>query len=86
MKLRLLILILWPAFLVAGLAEGLLFSFIRPEDLIFFGHHLALADEGIYTLGFFIIWIFCALSSALSLYILPARDEDSESNFDSGLI
>ena len=86
MRLRLLILILWPAFLVAGLAEGLLFSFILPEDLIFFGYHLTLADEGIYTLGFFIIWIFCALSSALSLYILPARGEDGDSNFDSGFI
>ena len=86
MKLRLLICIFWPAFLVAGVAEGLLFSFIRPADLIFFGHHLTLSDEGIYTLGFFLIWGFCTLSSALSLYILPSRGVDSGSDFDSGLI
>ncbi|MCE7506292.1 hypothetical protein LZG75_08570 [Polynucleobacter sp. IMCC30063] len=86
MKFRILIWILWPAFLVAGLAEGLLFSFIRPEDLIFFGHHLTLSDEGIYSLGFFLIWGFCALSSALSIYILPSKDAHGSSEQDSGLI
>ena len=37
MKYRLLIWILWPSFLVAGMAEGLLFTIIHPQDLLFFG-------------------------------------------------
>ena len=77
MKYRILLWILWPSFLVSGLAEGFLFSFVQPEDLVFFGHHPDISDEGIYTLGFFAIWIFCALSSALTTYILPGIDTDS---------
>ena len=71
MKYRLLIWILWPSFLVAILAVGFLFSFVHPEDVLFFGHHPNISDEGIYTLGFLFIWIFCGLSSTLSIYILP---------------
>ena len=85
MKYRILLWILWPSFLVSGLAEGFLFSFVQPEDLVFFGHHPNISDEGIYTLGFFAIWIFCALSSALTTYILPGINTDSAGK-DRGLL
>jgi hypothetical protein len=84
-KYRILLWILWPSFLVSGLAEGFLFSFVQPDDLVFFGHHPNISDEGIYTLGFFAIWIFCALSSALTTYILPGIDTDSAGK-DRGLL
>jgi len=71
MRTRLLMWILWPAFLVACLGEGLLFSIVDPEELIFFGHHVDLSKEGVYTVGFFIIWGLCSLSSALTIYVLP---------------
>lgn len=86
MKYHLLIWILWPSFLVAGLAEGLLFSLLHPQDLLFFGHHPELSDEGIYTIGFFVIWTFCALSSALTTYILPGIESKEEKDVDRGLI
>jgi len=35
MKYRIFMWILWPSFLVAGLAEGLLFTLVHPEDLVF---------------------------------------------------
>lgn len=85
MKYRILLWILWPSFLVSGLAEGFLFSFVQPDDLVFFGHHPDISDEGIYTLGFFAIWIFCALSSALTTYILPGINTDSAGK-DRGLL
>ncbi len=85
MKYRILLWILCPSFLVSGLAEGFLFSFVQPEDLVFFGHHPDISDEGIYTLGFFAIWIFCALSSALTTYILPGINTDSAGK-DRGLL
>jgi hypothetical protein len=86
MKYRLLIWIIWPSFLVSILAEGLLFSIVHPADLLFFGHHPNISDEGIYTIGFFIIWIFCSFSSALTAYILPGVRESSGIESDSGLI
>ena len=87
MKYRLLIWIMWPSFLVAGLAEGLLFSVVHPSELLFFGHQLDISDEGIYTLGFFVIWMFCAFSSALTAYILPGIEAPADGKpIDRGLI
>ena len=86
MRYRLFIWIMWPSFLVSILAEGLLFSVIHPTDLLFFGHHPNISDEGVYTIGFFIIWIFCSFSSALTAYILPGISESSCKESDSGLI
>ena len=85
MKYPLLIWILWPSFLVAGLAEGLLFSVVHPSELLFFGHHPDIADEGIYTIGFFVIWMFCAFSSALTAYILLGIEAPLDAGpFDRG--
>jgi hypothetical protein len=86
MKYRLFIWIMWPSFLVSILAEGLLFSIVHPSELLFFGHHPNISDEGIYTIGFFIIWIFCSFSSALTAYILPGISEDASKESDQGLI
>ena len=58
--------IAWPAFLVAGLFEVLVFGLVDPEDLQCFGHPLALSRQGVYTLGFFAFWALTMLSSALT--------------------
>lgn len=86
MKYRMLIWIMWPSFLVAAMAEGLLFSIVNPSELIFFGHYPNISDEGIYTIGFFVIWFFCSLSSALTAYILPGISADPDQGSDRGLI
>ena len=86
MKYRLFIWIMWPSFLVSILAEGLLFSIVHPSELLFFGYHPNISDEGIYTIGFFVIWIFCSFSSALTAYILPGIDSEGGKNSDRGLI
>lgn len=87
MKLRLLMWILWPAFMTACLGEGLLFSLVDPEELVFFGHAIEISKEGIYTIGFFIIWGLCALSSALTIYVLPGVLGDLKGDVvDRGLI
>ena len=85
MKYRLLIWRLWPSFLVAGMAEGLLFTVIHPQELLFFGHHPDISDEGVYTVGFFVIWTFCAVSSALTTYILPGIAASDSEETDRGL-
>ena len=85
MKYRLFIWIMWPSFLASILAEGLLFSIVHPAELLFFGNHPNISDEGIYTIGFFVIWIFCSFSSALTAYILPGINADAQ-NPDKSLI
>lgn len=68
---------LWPAFLVAGLATGLIFTVVDPGDLRLFGHPVDASREAVYTVGFLSAWVLCALSSGLTLYIVPGRVADS---------
>jgi hypothetical protein len=58
--------ILWPAFLVAGIADGLIFSLFDPKDMHVFGEPVDLSRTAIYSIGFFLFWAFAAASSALT--------------------
>lgn len=58
--------IAWPAFLMAGVLEMLVFALIDPQDLHWFGHPLAVSREAIYTIAFFVFWIVNMASSALT--------------------
>ncbi|WP_090046605.1 hypothetical protein [Limnohabitans sp. 2KL-27] len=61
--------IVWPAFLVAGLLEMLVFAFVDPQDLNWFGQDLDLSRQAVYTLAFFAFWALAVLSSALTLLL-----------------
>ncbi len=61
--------ILWPSFLVGGVAEGVFFTLFDPMDLTPLGHTLDLSRTAVYTLGFFMFWAFAAASSALTCYL-----------------
>ncbi len=58
--------VLWPSFLVATAAVGLVFSMVDPGELVFVGIHLADSREAAYTVGFFLFWGMFALSSGLT--------------------
>jgi len=58
--------ILWPAFLVAGVADGLMFSLFDPQDMQIFGETVDLSRTAVYSIGFFLFWAFAAASSALT--------------------
>ena len=58
--------ILWPAFLVAGMADGLIFSLFDPQDLHVFGEPVNLGRTAVYSIGFFLFWALAAASSALT--------------------
>lgn len=58
--------IVWPAFLVAGVIEALVFAVVDPRDLQWFGHPLAMSPQGVYTLAFFVFWVLTMASSALT--------------------
>jgi len=61
--------ILWPAFLVAGIADGLMFSLFDPQDMRIFGEPVDLSRTAIYSIGFFLFWAFAAASSALTCFL-----------------
>jgi hypothetical protein len=71
---RLIMVVLWPSFLVAIVAEGFFFSLFDPSDLTFDGEHIELPALGVYTLGFFFFWAFCALASMLTCYLLEVKN------------
>lgn len=61
--------ITWPAFLVAGVLEILVFGLVDPQDLHWFGHPLAVSRQGVYTLAFFAFWVLTMASSALTMLL-----------------
>jgi hypothetical protein len=58
--------ILWPAFLLAGVLEILVFALVDPKDLHWAGQPIELSRQGLYTLSFFVFWTVTAASSALT--------------------
>ncbi len=55
--------ILWPSFLVAGLAEIAFFTIIDPKDLYLFGQAVHFSALATYSMGFLAFWAICAASS-----------------------
>lgn len=66
--------ILWPSFLAGAACSGIVFALVDPLDMVILGQ--ARADRNtVYAFVFFLLWIMAALSSALSLYMFPGRQE-----------
>jgi uncharacterized membrane protein YcfT len=65
-KVQKLMWIAWPAFLVAGVLEMLVFAMVDPQDMHWQGLPLALSRQGVYTLSFFVFWGVTMLSSGLT--------------------
>jgi hypothetical protein len=83
MNIRILLAVLWPAFLVAGLATGLLFSMVDPEDIRVFGMDLEVSAMAVYTVGFFMLWGMCTMSGLLTAYVTTGlQDPLAEAGHD----
>ena len=67
--------IVWPAFLVAGLLEMLVFALVDPQDLHWGGRPMPLSRQGIYTLAFFLFWALTMLSGAVTVLLAQSPDE-----------
>jgi len=72
---RRLIYILWPSFIVAGIAEAVFFTLFDPMDLRLFDRDLGLSRLAVYSLGFFAFWAFAAGSSALTCFFQRSAEE-----------
>ena len=60
--------VLWPSFLVAGVA-AIFFTVFDPYDLHVFGQPVEASREVIYTVGFFVFWAMAIASSALTVFL-----------------
>ena len=61
--------VLWPAFLVAGMLEMLLFACCDPLDLHWFGRTVDWSRDTVYSVGFLILWAGCSFSAWLTLSV-----------------
>ena len=64
-----LISILWPSFIVAGVAEALFFTLVDPQELYLFGEPVYWSKTAVYSVGFFAFWAVCAASSMFTCFI-----------------
>jgi hypothetical protein len=72
-----LIWILWPSFVVAGVAEAVFFTLVDPQELYLFGEAVHYSRLATYSIGFFAFWAVCAASSAFTCFLqgTVAREE-----------
>ncbi len=70
-----LIWILWPSFLVAGVAEILFFTVIDPQELYLFGEAVRFSPLATYSIGFFGFWLVCAASSMTTCFFQRSSDD-----------
>lgn len=69
--------ILWPAFVMAGVLEALVFFVIDPMSLRWYGvHPIDWSRTAVYSVTFLIFWAVIATSSAITS-LLDARGEPS---------
>ena len=76
--------ILWPAFLLAGVLEVLVFALIDPNDMHWFGGTpIEASRQAIYTLAFFAFWATIATAGAITALLQQRQrhgEEDSTSS------
>lgn len=77
------ILVLWPSFLVAGIAEMVFFTVVDPQQLFLFGKPVDFSPIATYSIGFFGFWLVCAASSLLTVFFQrPGEDINQAGSTD----
>lgn len=67
--------VLWPAFLVAGVLEMVVFALIDPADMHWHGAVLDLSRPAVYTMSFFVFWAVVSCATFMtSMLGCSARD------------
>ncbi len=79
-----LIWILWPSFIVAGVATVVFFTVFDPRELELFGQQLGLSRLAVYSIGFFAFWLFAAASSTLTCFFQRTSTEINRGGARSG--
>jgi len=74
--------ILWPSFVVAGVANSLFFAVFDPDDLLAFGEPVQASRIAIYSIGFFAFWAVAVCSNGLDRFLQRSATEVNHSPFD----
>jgi len=61
--------ILWPSFIVGGVAEAVFFTLIDPQELYLLGEPVHWSPTAVYSVGFFLFWLVAAASSAFTCFL-----------------
>ncbi len=70
--------VLWPAFLMAGVLEMLVFAVVDPRQLHWFGAApIEWPVQAVYTVSFFIFWGVIAASGAITMLLERAPRQPS---------
>jgi hypothetical protein len=67
--------ILWPSFLIAGIADIIFTTVFDPLEILYRGEPLIEHRIAAYTIGFFFFWLICIGSSAMTCYFQRGADE-----------
>jgi hypothetical protein len=79
---RLAMSIAWPAFLMAGVLEMLVFSVVDPTQLHWFGGApVELSATAIYSLAFFVFWSVIAIAGVMSQLLTETATEINSRSF-----
>ncbi len=76
--------VLWPSFLVAAVAELVVFALFDPIDLHLFGAPVEVGRMSVYTLGFFFFWAVGAAAAALTVFLQRSPGEVNRGPLDAG--
>ena len=78
--------ILWPAFLMAGVLEMLVFALVDPGNLHWFGgEQVVLSASAVYTLAFFVFWGVIATAGALTQLLDLSADDINQQPIQGGV-
>lgn len=67
--------ILWPSFLAASALEMIVFALLDPAELGWTHEPHMWSVLGVYSVAFFLFWIFTIASSAVTAYLLRNTTE-----------
>lgn len=67
--------VLWPSFLIAGVAVIVFTTLFDPLQFAYRGEPLVMDRIGAYTIGFFVFWLLGIASSAMTCYFQRSADE-----------
>lgn len=63
--------ILWPAFVMAGVLETLVFAVVDPENLHWFGSTpIEWQPTTLYSVAFLLFWVVIALASSITQFLV----------------
>ena len=80
--------VLWPSFIVAGVATVIFFTAFDPQVMMQAGGYGEISRLGGYTIGFFLFWLITASACLFTCYFQrpcePGRPGDKEQQSQPG--